>query len=75
MTVRASIPALITALSDPNTRVGRDAARSLGQMGPVAREAVPVLRKLQNDDNERVREAATKSLQIIDPAAPRTGKG
>lgn len=40
-----SVAALVAALDDPNERVGRWAALSLGWMGPAATAALPALRR------------------------------
>lgn len=62
-----AITALIPVLSDPVTRVRRDAVRSLGYIGPAAREAVPEIKKLVEDKEEMVREAARAALKKVAP--------
>jgi HEAT repeat protein len=61
----AAVEPLTAVLKDPKANVRRDAARSLGQIGPAARPAVPALRALANDPDEGVRAAAKKSLGIL----------
>ena len=65
---REAVPALSTAFAqDPDRQVRVNAARALGLMGPVARDAVPVLRAGLRDADERVRDAAAEALQAIEP--------
>ena len=62
------MPALSAAFAqDPDRQVRVNAARALGLMGPVARDAVPALRAGLRDPDERVRDAAAEALQIIEP--------
>jgi len=44
-----------------------NAARALGLMGPVAKDAVPALRGGLRDPDESVRSAAAEALQTIEP--------
>jgi HEAT repeat protein len=65
---REAVPALSTAFAqDPDRQVRVNAARTLGLMGPVARDAVPTLRAGLRDPDESVRSAAAEALQIIEP--------
>jgi HEAT repeat protein len=65
---RASISALVGLLKDPEFKVRRDAARSLGQLDTEATTAVPELERLLQDPNPEVRGTAQKALE-------RLGKG
>jgi HEAT repeat protein len=62
-----AIQALIKSMSDPIPRVRRDAVRSLGYIGPKAREAVPEIKSLLKDPEEIVRTAAGNALKAIAP--------
>jgi HEAT repeat protein len=65
---REAVPALSTAFAqDPDRQVRINAARALGLMGPVARDAMPALRAGLRDPDERVRDAAAEALQLIEP--------
>jgi HEAT repeat protein len=65
---REAVPALSTAFAqDPDRQVRVNAARALGLMGPVARDAVPFLRTGLRDPDERVRDVAAEALQLIEP--------
>jgi HEAT repeat protein len=62
------VPALSAAFArDPDRQVRINAARALGLMGPVARDAVPALRTGLRDENERIRAVAAEALQTIEP--------
>ncbi len=58
---------LLKVLTDVNTRVRRDAVRSLGNFGDAARSAVPEIQKLRKDPEQMVREAAGNALKAIAP--------
>ena len=62
-----AIKALVATLSDPVPRVRRDAVRSLGYIGPKARETLPAIQKLSEDPEEIVRQAAKNAIQAIAP--------
>jgi len=62
-----AIAALIQSMSDPAPKVRRDAVRSLGYIGPKAREAIPEIRKLYQDPEEIVRQAAANAWKAIAP--------
>jgi HEAT repeat protein len=65
---REAVPALSASfVQDPDRQVRVNAARALGLMGPVARDAVSVLRAGLRDPDERVRDAAAEALQAIEP--------
>jgi len=65
---RDAVPALSAAFAqDPDRQVRVNAARALGLMGAVARDAVPALRAGLRDPDERVRDAAAEALQLIEP--------
>jgi len=61
-----AVEALIDALSDSNPDVRAASARSLGILGPPARDAVAQLRTVSDTDRvDYVRDAATDALQKI----------
>ncbi|MGE3803332.1 MAG: HEAT repeat domain-containing protein [Gemmataceae bacterium] len=62
---KAVAPLLVGALEDPEARVRITAAESLGQLGPIALEAIPALTRALKDDHARVREQAEKALELI----------
>jgi hypothetical protein len=67
----AVIPALIRRLEDPEevAKVRLEAARSLGQIGPPAKEAVAALMKLVEDADKELAAAAQAAIKKIDPNA------
>jgi HEAT repeat protein len=65
------VPALMEALKDSDAFVRREAANSLGRIGPNAKRAVPALLVATQDRQPKVRQAATQALQQIDPEAAR----
>jgi HEAT repeat protein len=64
-----AVLALTRALSDPDFRVQRIAARSLGQFKVLAKPAVPSLLGLLSNTNAFVAVFASNALLRIDPAA------
>jgi len=67
-----AIPALITALDDPDEGVRNNAAEQLRVLGGRARDAVPALRRLLDRDNEpeAVRLRARTAVETILSGAP-----
>ena len=65
----AAVPALITALRDPDPAVRLKAVEVLGRMGDDAAAAVPDLIKLLDDPDPEVRKAAARTIGRIGPAA------
>jgi hypothetical protein len=65
----AAVPALVTALRDPDPAVRLKAVEVLGRMGDDAAAAVPDLIKLLDDPDPDVRKAATRTIGRIGPAA------
>ena len=65
----AAVPALITALDDPDRDVRAQAARALARMGPQAEAAIPALIDALDDDNKEVRQGAARALGQIGPSA------
>jgi HEAT repeat protein len=65
----AAIPVLIRSLNDPDQYIRREAAISLGEIGPAAKAAVPALTSLWNDPSPDVRSFAVRSLGKMGPAA------
>lgn len=64
------IPPLLKVLTDVNTRVRRDAVRSLGNFGEAAKSTLPEIRKLLNDPETIVREAARNAFKAVAPEEP-----
>jgi len=69
-----AVPALIEALQDRKSEVRISAAKSLGLIGPGAKDAVPALAQTLTDQDVHVRLTAAKSLGEIgagaEPAVP-----
>jgi HEAT repeat protein len=65
----AAVPALRTALDDPDVKIRVRAAQALGPIGPAAKEAVPGLIALLSEENEDPRGSAASALGGIGPAA------
>ena len=63
--MRRLYPALIKALQDARENVRASAAYTLGEMGPVAAEAVDGLIASLMDTSEEVRRHATSALGMI----------
>ena len=64
------VPDLLSHLKAPAAFFRLNAARTLGAIGPDAREAVPLLRELAAKDKRAdVREAAAEALKKIEPKA------
>ena len=61
-----AVPVLIYQLANPRADVREWAAGLLGELGPVARDAIPALGDALRDSDEAVREAARKSLDKVD---------
>ena len=71
-----TVPILIAALSHSVPRYRQGAAESLGNLGPLAKDAAAELRKAAKDDPEpAVRQAAAQALERIDPAAVKGQSG
>ncbi len=62
------MPELLKGLSSPTPQGRQMAAESLGQFGPLAKNAAPQLDKTAKDADPHVREAATKALAAIQGA-------
>jgi HEAT repeat protein len=62
-----AVPAVCEVLGDPDPRVRKAAAETLGAVGPAARAAVDPLRRALADASPEVREAARAALQAIRP--------
>jgi hypothetical protein len=61
-----AVPVLVYQLANPRADVRQWAANLLGELGPVARDAIPSLSDSLRDADEAVREAARNSLEKID---------
>jgi HEAT repeat protein len=70
-TAAKAIPVLVAGLSDSLPETRKAAAEALGDLGPLAREAVPALQKADKDDSKAVRDAAAKALQSISGQGPK----
>ncbi len=62
---RQVMHAQLPKLGDPDPQVRRDAASTLGALGPVARPAVPSLIAALNDPDTLVRDRVTRALGSI----------
>jgi HEAT repeat protein len=62
-----ALPALATALKDPEARVRERAARALGEFGPAAQAAFPTLVELVKGDDAAARKTA---LAVLDKLGP-----
>jgi HEAT repeat protein len=60
-----AIPVLVACLTDSLPETRRAAAESLGELGPLALEAVPALQEAVKDADKAVREAAAKALKSM----------
>lgn len=56
------------ALADPNPRVRRRAAETLGQMGAAGKSILPALGRASTDNQKQVREAALEAIRKINLA-------
>ena len=61
----ASVPVLIDALGDPDSRVRAEVARALAEIGPDAKDAVPPLIEVLKDEDYTVRQTAADALEAI----------
>ena len=59
------VPALISALEDPDAGVRSQAALALLKFGHRAKDAIPALEAAQTDSDETVRELAAKALKKV----------
>jgi HEAT repeat protein len=67
--IKIVIPVLLEVLQNKNypSSTRREAAWSLGWIGPPATKAIPSLLQLVNDEDETVRAAVMEALKKIDP--------
>jgi hypothetical protein len=65
--MQTSIEYLLDELKSGDAATRREAAESLGALGPKARAAIPTLLQLLKDRDESIREAAASALSSIDP--------
>ena len=56
---------LIAGLSAPLPLARRGASEALGQLGPLAKDAIPALQKAAKDEDPAVRGAAAKAIKSI----------
>jgi HEAT repeat protein len=64
-----SVQSLIADLKNPDAKVRRAAAQSLGAMGPKAQDAVPALTEALQDLDKNVRSPAAAALGKLRPEA------
>jgi HEAT repeat protein len=64
-----AVPSLTLALRQPEPAVRVAAADTLGNIGPVAKEAIPALATLLGDEDQEVSRHAAAALGRIGPAA------
>jgi hypothetical protein len=65
-----AVPALITALDDPDPAVRFPVTVALGEIGPAAKAAVPRLKKMMEEEmNDEIAAAAKRALRRIQPQA------
>lgn len=69
MTADDPLPALVRALRGPNPAGRARAAKDLGRLGWLARDAMPALVAALNDDDGKVREAAAHAIGLMGPDA------
>ena len=65
--VTSAIPLLTTSLASEKPEIRREAAQTLGQLGPQASPAVPALQRLLGDQDPIVRRASLIALAEIGP--------
>ncbi len=63
-----ALPVLKAILTDKDAALREAAVKTLGELGPRARDTVPAIVNLLEDEEETVRQAALDSLKKIDPA-------
>jgi HEAT repeat protein len=62
------LPVLMKGLKDVKSYIRQFAVKTLGRMGPAAKEAIPALKKVaESDDDWDVREAAAALKKIQGP--------
>jgi len=65
-----AVPALITALDDPDPTVRFPVTVALGEIGPAAKAAVPRLKKMMDEEiNDEIAAAAKRALRRIQAQA------
>lgn len=69
MTADDPLPALVRALRDQNPAERVRAAKDLGRLGWLARDAMPALVAALDDDDGKVREAAGHAIGLMGPEA------
>jgi HEAT repeat protein len=70
----AVVPAIAACLKDENEFVRRHVARTLRDMGAMAKEAHPALQAALTDSDPRVREYAAEALELLQ-AGPQSNDG
>lgn len=63
----AVVPDLVRVLASGNARAKAEAARTLGEIGPTARDAIPALEKLAASADATLASAAKDALAVLDP--------
>jgi len=70
---KSSMKILISGLTDERMFVRYNALGALGELGPLAEEAVPALQKLLQDPDERIQDDAARTLKKIAVENKNTG--
>ena len=68
-TVDDPMPDLVRGLRSPSADVRSRAARALGRLGSLARDAMPLLASVVHDPEPAVRESAAQALGLMGPGA------
>jgi HEAT repeat protein len=64
-TAAKALPVFSAGLASPVPATRRGSARSLGELGPLAKNALPALERAQKDKDSSVRDAATRAIARI----------
>jgi len=65
-----AVPVLVAGLADPLPQARETAAKALGSLGALAKDAAPALEKATQDEDPGVRDAAAQALPAVREAAP-----
>jgi hypothetical protein len=64
--IRLAVKALIECLSDSDDTVRKEAIEALGEIGPVAKDALPTLKGLAEDKDFNIAIRAKRALKEIE---------